>query len=341
GGRQLDCALPTALALPRVNRALHATDRGFDVKLVATSLPGKVSTGIMTDSPVAEEETTSRPVRRSRRALLGIATAGAAVGAVGTVTGAALPAYLAGPATQPAPAAAPSGRFAGKAVLITGGTSGIGRATAQAFAAEGARVSFCGRRVELGRQVEAEIRAAGGEAAYLPADVRIPEQLQHFVDETARRFGGLDIAFNNAGITKSAPLHEMRPEDFDDVHLTNERGVFLSIKYEVPHLLARGGGVIICTSSGSTRPGGTAYTASKRAIEGIVQAASLDYGTRGIRVNAILPGTTDTAFVSRTRCGRRSGTRGGRSTSAPWSGWPHRRRSRGRCSRWPATTSAT
>ncbi|MGW5648376.1 SDR family NAD(P)-dependent oxidoreductase [Saccharopolyspora sp. NPDC003752] len=251
----------------------------------------------MTDSPVPEEETTTRPARRSRRALLGIATAGAAVGAVGTVTGAALPAYLAGPATRPAPAAAPSGRFAGKAVLITGGTSGIGRATALAFAAEGARVSFCGRRTELGRQVEAEIRAAGGEAVYLPADVRIPEQLQHFVDETARRFGGLDIAFNNAGITKTAPLHEMRPEDFDDVHLTNERGVFLSIKYEVPHLLARGGGVIICTSSGSTRPGGTAYTASKRAIEGIVQAASLDYGTRGIRVNAILPGTTDTAFV--------------------------------------------
>lgn len=109
---------------------------------------------------------------------------------------------------------------------------------------------------------------------------------------------GLDVAFNNAGIHLGKPLHEITVEEWDDVHLTNARGVFLAIKYEVAHL--RPGGVIICTASsqaGHTRPGHAAYTASKRAVQGIVRAAALDYGTKGIRVLSVDPGTTDTRLV--------------------------------------------
>ncbi|MEW2527502.1 SDR family NAD(P)-dependent oxidoreductase [Streptomyces sp. NPDC047071] len=191
-------------------------------------------------------------------------------------------------------------RFDGASVLITGATSGIGEATAKAFAAEGARVGFCGRRVSLGRRVEHEIREAGGDATYMRADVREPEQVRAFVDRMADRHGGIDIAFNNAGIGSGKPLHELTPAEWDDVQATNVRGVFLALKHEVEHMLKAGRGVIVCTSSSAAeqaRPNGGAYTASKRAVQGIVKSAALAYGPHGIRVNAILPGTTDTAFV--------------------------------------------
>lgn len=219
----------------------------------------------------------------SRRAVLGgVAAAGLAAVA----------------ATPGSASAAPKGRFGGKVVIITGATSGIGRETAVQFAAEGAKVGFCGRRAELGRQVEREIRRAGGEATYIRADVRDPAQVQSFVDEVVARYGRLDVAFNNAGIHLGKPLHETTVAEWDDVHHTNVRGVFLAIKHEVPHLTD--GGVIVCTASaqaGHTRPGHSAYTASKRAVEGVVRAAALDYGARGIRVLAVDPGTIDTALV--------------------------------------------
>jgi NAD(P)-dependent dehydrogenase (short-subunit alcohol dehydrogenase family) len=146
--------------------------------------------------------------------------------------------------------------------------------------------------------VEREIRRAGGEATYVRADVRDPAQVQSFVDGVARKYGRLDVAFNNAGIHLGKPLHEITVAEWDDVHLTNARG-------HVRHLVLdreehAAGGVIICTASsqaGHTRPGHSAYTASKRAVEGIVRAAALDYGARGIRVLAVDPGTTDTRLV--------------------------------------------
>ncbi|MFI9204338.1 SDR family NAD(P)-dependent oxidoreductase [Streptomyces sp. NPDC053048] len=249
-----------------------------------------------TNSASNDDNTEGTPLLgMSRRSLIGGSSLGAAGLAAASVLG------------TPTAAAARDGqggrggrRFEDRAVLITGGTSGIGRATALAFAAEGARVGFCGRREELGRRVEREIRDAGGEATYIRADVRDPRQVQRFVDRVAAAYGGVDIAFNNAGIGGGKLPHEMTVEEWDDIQLTNARGVFLAIKYEVPYMLKAKGGVIICTSSSAAeqaRPNGAAYTASKRAVQGIVKAAALAYGTQGIRINAILPGTTDTPFI--------------------------------------------
>jgi NAD(P)-dependent dehydrogenase (short-subunit alcohol dehydrogenase family) len=193
-------------------------------------------------------------------------------------------------------------RFEGKVVLITGATSGIGRAAALAFAAEGGKVAFCGRRENLGHQVEAEIKAHGGEAIYLRADVRDETSLKAFVDQAVHQYGRLDVAFNNAGITLEKPLHEYSSAQWDDILSTNLRGTFLAMKYEIPYMLANGGGNIVVTSSSNaiaTTEKRSAYTASKRGLVGLVQSAALDYVEKGIRINALIPGTTDTELVRR------------------------------------------
>ena len=193
-------------------------------------------------------------------------------------------------------------RFENKVVLITGATSGIGRAAAEQFASEGGKVAFCGRRENLGREVEAGIRSRGGEATYIRADVRDESQVKAFVDQTVHRYGRLDVAFNNAGITLEKPLHEYSSAEWDDIENTNLRGVFLAMKYEIPYMLAQGGGNIVVTSSSNaiaTTEKRSAYTASKRGLVGLVQSAALDYVENGIRINALIPGTTDTALVRR------------------------------------------
>ena len=235
----------------------------------------------------------------SRRSLLIGGTSAAAAGVIGVAAGIG----VAGHEVPPAPSGVSSQRrFTDKVVMITGGTSGIGRAAAIAFAREGAKVAFCGRRAPLGHKVEQEISDKGGMARYVLADVRIEADMQRFVDFTVAQFGGLDVAFNNAGITLEKPLHEYSAAEWDDVQHTNLRGVFYAIKYQIPIMLAAKGGNIVVTSSSNamaTQGKRGAYAASKRGLVALVQAAALEYGPHQIRINAILPGTTDTALVRR------------------------------------------
>lgn len=233
-----------------------------------------------------------------RRQLLGAA----AVGVAGLAAGVAGGAVATGTRSVAVIERTNRPRFAGKVVLITGATSGIGRAAALRFAAEGGKVAFCGRREALGHDVEQQIRRAGGEATYIRADVRVERDVEAFVDRAVARYGRLDVAFNNAGITLEKPLHDYSVAEWDDVVNTNLRGVFLAMKYEIPHMLAGGGGAIVVTSSSneiSTAPKRSAYAASKRGLIGLVQAAALDYAAHNIRINALVPGTTDTALVRR------------------------------------------
>ncbi len=236
---------------------------------------------------------------KSRRAALGAAAVSAAVGLTAGIAGGAA---LAATGAPPEVRIGDRRRFAGKVVLITGATSGIGCAAARMFAAEGGKVGFCGRREALGQQVAQEIRQAGGEAQYIRADVRNEDDVRNFVDAVVRQYGGIDVCFNNAGITIEQRLHEYTAAQWDDVVNTDLRGVFLSIKYEIPHLIARGGGVIVVTSSSNavaTSPKRSAYTAAKRGLVGLVQSAAQDYYADNIRINALIPGTTDTELVRR------------------------------------------
>jgi NAD(P)-dependent dehydrogenase (short-subunit alcohol dehydrogenase family) len=237
--------------------------------------------------------------RLGRRRLIAATLTGIGGGAVaGLAGGMALAAAPRGPIVE----IKDRQRFRDKVVLITGATSGIGAAAARMFAAEGGKVGFCGRRVDRGRLVEGEIRARGGVARYIRADVRVEDDVRRFVDNVAEEFGGLDVCFNNAGITLEKPLHEYSLAEWDDVVNTDLRGVFLALKYEIPHLIARGGGVVVVTSSSNaiaTGPNKSAYSAAKRGLVGLVQAAAQDYAEHNIRINALIPGTTDTELVRR------------------------------------------
>jgi NAD(P)-dependent dehydrogenase (short-subunit alcohol dehydrogenase family) len=252
-----------------------------------------------TSEPLSDPPQPSAKTPVSRRALLIGGAGTAAAGIVGLTAGIAVGAHE----VPPAPSTVSTRRrFADKVVTITGATSGIGRAAAIAFAREGALVTLCGRREALGHEVEEGIRRAGGRARYFRADVRVESDMQRFVEFTVAQFGRLDVALDNAGITLEKPLHEYTGGEWDDVLHTNLRGVFFALKYQIPAMLAGTGGTIVITSSSNaiaTQARRGAYAASKRALVALVQATALEYGPQNIRINAMLPGTTDTALVRR------------------------------------------
>ena len=193
--------------------------------------------------------------------------------------------------------------LAGKVAIVTGASSGIGRTTAKLFAAEGAKVVASARRQAKLDSLVADIEQSGGEAVALAGDVKEEALAKALVDTAVDRFGGLDIAFNNAGILgEMGPLPEMSHAAWQATLDTNLTSAFLGAKYQAPAMLARGGGSLIFTSSfvGHTTagmPGMAAYAASKAGLIGLTQALAVELGPKGIRVNAVLPGGTDTAMA--------------------------------------------
>ena len=188
-------------------------------------------------------------------------------------------------------------------VLITGALTGIGRATAMAFAATGANVVVAGRREEDGKKLEKELRELGSEAQFVKADVRHEPEVQSLVDETVKRFGGLDVAVNNAGTEGGAgPVTSQTPETYAGTFETNVLGVLLSMKHELRVMLPQGNGSIINVSSilGKEGVAGHAlYVASKHAVEGLTKSAALEAAGTGVRVNIVAPGPVDTAMLDR------------------------------------------
>lgn len=191
-------------------------------------------------------------------------------------------------------------RLANKVALITGGTSGIGEATALLFSREGAQVAITGRSAERGHKVVHAIEQAGGKAMFMECDVRSAEQCRRAVQKTLAAFSRLDVLFNNAGVYYPHTALECSEEEWDLQININLKGTFLMSKCALPPMIAQGGGVIINNSSGWGLVGGdaaVAYCASKGGVVLLTKAMAIDHGRQGIRVNCICPGDIDTPML--------------------------------------------
>jgi NAD(P)-dependent dehydrogenase (short-subunit alcohol dehydrogenase family) len=191
-------------------------------------------------------------------------------------------------------------RLLGKVAVITGGTSGIGEATALLFANEGASVAVTGRNEERGRAVVAKIVAGGGKALFISTDVRKADDCRRAVDDTLRAFGKIDVLFNNAGVFYPHTILDCTEEEWDMQMDVNLKGTFLMSKFVLPGMIARGSGVIVNNSSGWGLVGGdkaVAYCASKGGVVLLTKAMAVDHGRQGIRVNCVCPGDVDTPML--------------------------------------------
>ena len=188
-------------------------------------------------------------------------------------------------------------------VLITGALAGIGRATALAFAREGARVVVSGRRDEAGQALAAELRGLGAQAEFVRADVRFEAEVRGLIGQTVERFGRLDVAVNNAGTEgQTGPLIDQSTDNYNAIFETNVLGMLLSLKHEMRVMLAQGSGSIINLSSVAGQvgfPGVAVYVASKHMVEGLTKTAALEGAAAGVRVNAVAPGPVATEMFER------------------------------------------
>jgi NAD(P)-dependent dehydrogenase (short-subunit alcohol dehydrogenase family) len=193
--------------------------------------------------------------------------------------------------------------FAGRTALVIGGTTGIGRCAALGFAAAGANVFIVGLGAAEGKDVEAEAHRLGVDAMFVEADVTRGSEVKSVVEQAAGRFGRIDVAVNNAGVEgKYGPVHELQESEFDRIIGVNLKGIWLGMKYEIPHMLAHGGGAIVNTASSAGVTGianVAVYTASKHGVVGLTKATALELAKSNIRVNAVAPGPANTGLLHR------------------------------------------
>jgi NAD(P)-dependent dehydrogenase (short-subunit alcohol dehydrogenase family) len=194
-------------------------------------------------------------------------------------------------------------RFENKIALVTGGTSGIGRAVAVALAAEGAKVVVSGRREKEGAETVSLVKKAGGDGFFMKTDVTNEDNVAALVEQTVQSYGKLDMAFNNAGTEGVlGPITEATLQNYSQIFDANVKGVFFSLKHEIRAMLTTGGGGIVNTSSvaGSIGfPNFSLYTASKHAVLGLTRSAALEYAKQGIRINAVSPAAIETEMLDR------------------------------------------